>query len=70
MPAEIISELNDRGIPQTEHNNLEPVLASSDVIYVTRVQKERFEDLQEYEKVKGAYVITPRLWTAPRTIWS
>lgn len=61
MPAEIISELNDRGISQTEHNTLESVLASSDVIYVTRVQKERFEDLQEYEKVKGAYVINPEI---------
>jgi aspartate carbamoyltransferase catalytic subunit len=34
------------------------VLAETDVLYVTRVQKERFEAQDEYEKVKGAYVIT------------
>ena len=30
-----------------------------DVIYVTRIQKERFPDLAEYEKIKGSYKITP-----------
>jgi len=34
------------------------VLGETDVLYVTRVQKERFEDLEQYEQVKGAYVIT------------
>jgi aspartate carbamoyltransferase catalytic subunit len=33
------------------------------VLYVTRVQKERFEDLAEYEQVKGAYVISPETMT-------
>ena len=35
------------------------MLAETDVLYVTRVQKERFEDLTVYESVKGAFVITP-----------
>lgn len=59
MPPEIIEEINFRAIPQTEYDRLDPILAETDVLYVTRVQKERFEDLDLYEKVKGAYVITP-----------
>jgi aspartate carbamoyltransferase catalytic subunit len=38
---------------------LEPVISKTDVLYVTRVQKERFDDLQDYEEVKDAFVITP-----------
>ena len=59
MPEEILTELHEKGIPQTESASLEDVLAETDVLYVTRIQKERFEDLEEYERVKGAYVITP-----------
>lgn len=59
MPAEIIAELNARSVSQTEYRELDPVLAETDVLYVTRVQKERFADLNEYEAVKGAYVISP-----------
>jgi aspartate carbamoyltransferase catalytic subunit len=36
------------------------------VLYVTRVQKERFSDPQEYEQVKGAYVITPETLQAAK----
>ncbi len=35
------------------------MLADTDVLYVTRVQKERFADLNEYESVKGAFIISP-----------
>lgn len=59
MPAEIIAELDDKGIPQVEVTTLETVLSESDVLYVTRVQKERFDDQAEYESARGAYVITP-----------
>ena len=40
-----------------EHEALDGVLDKLDVIYVTRIQRERFPDVQEYEKVKGSYVI-------------
>jgi aspartate carbamoyltransferase catalytic subunit len=40
-----------------EHNELDDVLAHADVLYVTRIQRERFPDVQEYEKVKGSYTI-------------
>ncbi|MDQ3902725.1 MAG: aspartate carbamoyltransferase, partial [Thermoproteota archaeon] len=38
-----------------EHNQLEDILSELDVLYVTRIQRERFPDVQEYEKVKGTY---------------
>jgi aspartate carbamoyltransferase catalytic subunit len=59
MPPEIILELKEQGVPQAEYDSLEPVIAETDVLYVTRVQKERFENTDEYEAVKGAFVITP-----------
>ncbi|HJW90656.1 MAG TPA: aspartate carbamoyltransferase [Anaerolineales bacterium] len=59
MPAEIIAELDDKEIPQSAYSSLKPVIAQSDVLYVTRVQKERFENLDEYESVKEAFVISP-----------
>ena len=59
MPADLIKKLEAKGVSQKEYSTLETVLAETDVLYVTRVQKERFENLDEYEKVKGAYVITP-----------
>jgi aspartate carbamoyltransferase len=59
MPSELIEEIQQKRIPQEEHADLEAVLAETDVLYVTRVQKERFEDLAAYEQVRGAYVIAP-----------
>ncbi len=58
MPQEVIEELDARKIPQAMHDSLESILPETDVLYITRVQKERFENLEDYEKVKGAYVIT------------
>ncbi len=57
MPAEIISELEAKGIEQTEHRTLDAVLPQTDVLYVTRVQRERFESEEVYDSVKGAYVV-------------
>jgi aspartate carbamoyltransferase len=61
MPPALIEELRQRGVPQTEHTTLDGVLHETDVLYVTRVQKERFENPDEYESVKNAYVITPEI---------
>jgi hypothetical protein len=47
------------GITVTETADLDAVLSTTDVLYQTRVQKERFASLEEYEKSKGAYIITP-----------
>ena len=65
MPEEIIDEL-PRTLAQAQYAELEPVLAETDVLYVTRVQKERFADEAEYESVKGAYVITPETMKAAK----
>jgi len=40
-----------------EHSQLEDILPKLDIIYVTRIQRERFPDIQEYEKVRGTYTI-------------
>lgn len=61
MPQIVIEELNQAGVEQHEYKNLNDVLSQTDVLYVTRVQKERFENPQDYESVKEAYVITPKI---------
>jgi aspartate carbamoyltransferase catalytic subunit len=66
MPREVMNEVGEKGIPQAEFSSLTEVLPETDVLYVTRVQKERFEDPAEYEKVKGAYVIDPEIMKAAR----
>ena len=66
MPREVMDEVGEKGIPQAEFSSLTDVLPETDVLYVTRVQKERFEDPAEYEKVKGAYVIDPEIMKAAK----
>ncbi len=66
MPKEVMDEVNAKGIPQAEFSTLEKVLPETDVLYVTRVQKERFEDPADYEKVKSAYVIDPEIMKAAK----
>ncbi|MBI5535858.1 MAG: aspartate carbamoyltransferase [Deltaproteobacteria bacterium] len=58
MPKEIIGELEERAMPQEEHELLDKVIGDTDVLYVTRVQKERFQDPANYDKVQGSYTIT------------
>jgi aspartate carbamoyltransferase catalytic subunit len=66
MPREVMDEVAAKSIPQVEFNSLTEVLPETDVLYVTRVQKERFEDPADYEKVKGAYVIDPEIMKAAK----
>ena len=58
MPDEY-KELCDRnGIRYTEHTDFSPeVINTSDILYMTRVQRERFTDIMEYEKVKSLYTL-------------
>ena len=51
----------DLTVPVTEQESLEAVLPKTDVLYVTRVQQERFAKQADYEKVKGSYIVTPEL---------
>jgi aspartate carbamoyltransferase catalytic subunit len=57
MPEEITSNLKQRGIGIEETEDLEKAASGSHLIYMTRIQKERFTDLTEYERVRGSYII-------------
>jgi aspartate carbamoyltransferase len=57
MPEGITSNLKQKGIGIEETEDLEKAASESHVIYMTRIQKERFTDLAEYDRVKGSYVI-------------
>jgi aspartate carbamoyltransferase catalytic subunit len=61
MPDDVKEEVAEKGISQTETTSLKSVLPKTDVLYVTRVQRERFVDPDEYEKVKNAYVVSPEV---------
>ncbi len=61
LPEEVKAELTAAGRTVHETDGVEDVIETADVIYVTRVQKERFADLRAYEAVKDCYVITPEL---------
>jgi aspartate carbamoyltransferase len=58
MPPEIVKELQAAHTPHGEYSDLDKVVPSTDVLYITRVQKERFNNVEEYEAVKDAYVVT------------
>jgi len=57
MPEEITSHLRQKGIEIVETEDLMKAASESDLLYMTRIQKERFPELSEYERVKGSYVI-------------
>lgn len=58
MPSTIIEALRASGMIIEEYTELTPdIVAESDVLYCTRVQKERFEDLAEFEKLKNSFII-------------
>ncbi|MEK9186652.1 MAG: aspartate carbamoyltransferase, partial [Patescibacteria group bacterium] len=57
---DIKNHLRERGTRYSEHNRLESVIGQVDVVYQTRIQKERFPTLKEYEKFKDAYIINKK----------
>ncbi len=58
MPNEYKEFLKERGIPYHETTELSYGLNQADILYMTRVQQERFSDPMEYEKVKNCYSLT------------
>lgn len=50
--------IEKKGIPCTESRSLEDSIGSVDVLYMTRIQKERFESEEEYERLKDVYILT------------
>ncbi|MCW5849006.1 MAG: aspartate carbamoyltransferase [Anaerolineae bacterium] len=66
LPMRLINDVRSRGIAVTESDDVADVIETADVLYVTRVQKERFGDLSQYEAVKDSYAITPEVMTRAR----
>jgi len=61
LPGSLQAELTEKGIQITEHDSLQEVIPEVDVIYVTRIQRERFPDSASYFNVASSYRITPEL---------
>ncbi len=58
MPAELVEQLRSQGLIVIETENMDAALGQADVAYVTRIQQERFAQIEEYLQYKGVYVIT------------
>lgn len=59
MPEHFMKDLEARGVKQNVSNELtDDILAETDILYVTRIQQERFASQEEYLKYKGVYIIT------------
>jgi aspartate carbamoyltransferase catalytic subunit len=61
MPKYIKDDLKAKGIEYTELEDIKEVMHDLDIMYVTRIQKERFAVLEDYEKVKDSYIISRSL---------
>lgn len=57
MPEYICQELEEQGIQFSLHNSIEDVVPELDILYMTRVQKERFDE-SEYAHIKSAFILT------------
>ncbi len=61
MPTEVMEDVAEKGIPQAEYSSLEEILPQTDVLYVTRIQKERFENPADYKKVADEFIVDPEM---------
>jgi aspartate carbamoyltransferase len=61
MPVEITDRLKSLGIQFEETEDLAGAMKKADVLYMTRIQKERFADAAEYERLKGSYILTRQM---------
>jgi len=61
MPEEYTRYLNELGVKYYEHEEFTDKISSADIIYMTRVQRERFSDPMEYEKTKDVYVLRKQM---------
>ncbi|KAI2652165.1 CAD protein [Labeo rohita] len=66
MPAEIIDFVASKGIKQEEFNSIEEALPDTDVLYMTRIQKERFASEEEYKACFGQFILTPHIMTCAK----
>lgn len=61
IPEEYKIHLFEKGIRYFEHREFTDIITAADIIYMTRVQKERFSDPIEYEKVKNVYILKEKM---------
>ena len=61
MPQEILHDLDKTNIKYVITDNIEEIIDDVNVLYVTRIQKERFADMDDYLKIKGAYIINKKM---------
>ncbi len=66
MPAEYRDFLDRKGLKYTELSELDGQMNDVDILYMTRIQKERFNDQMEYERVKNAYVLRADMLSGTR----
>ena len=59
LPGYVKQTLDDKGIPYTEATSLEEPMPQLDILYMTRVQRERFFNEEDYLRLKDSYVLTP-----------
>ena len=59
LPDYVKDKMNRDGIPYTETRSLEDVIGTLDILYMTRVQQERFFNEEEYLRLKDSYILTP-----------
>ena len=57
MPQEYLDFLDEKKVKYYEHEQFTDIISAADIIYMTRVQRERFQDLMEYEKTKDLYIL-------------
>ncbi|MDM8521430.1 aspartate carbamoyltransferase [Anaerolineales bacterium HSG6] len=63
LPLTVMNQVIDAGIDVRETHDVADVIDNADVLYMTRIQRERFSDLAQYEEVKGHHELTPELMT-------
>ena len=63
LPDYVKEALTAKGIPYTETGDLEGAMADLDILYMTRVQRERFFNEEEYLRLKDSYILTPEKLT-------
>lgn len=59
MPEHVMNEIKRNGIPYEEVDNMESVMPELDILYMTRVQKERFHDDSKFENLEDNFILTP-----------
>ncbi|KAG5343251.1 PYR1 protein, partial [Acromyrmex heyeri] len=61
MPNHVVNYVAERGISQERFSTLEEALPDTDVLYITRIQSERFATQEQYHKMCGFFIVTPQL---------